>query len=118
MQPFATPADAAVFGRTVTATALTIASARIRRHVGARIEDHPNVASDGFIELVTGIAHRLDSENPSLSEGVVQASSGGDSVTLGWDSFQGVTDLLKAEMAALDKLFPNRRLPGTIVVPA
>ena len=118
MQPFATTTDALVYGRTVTDIALNIASARIRGYVGARIETHKNITSDAFIEFVATLANRIDKENPSLSEGFVSATSGGESGTFGWDSFQGTTDLLTAEKQKLDRLFSNRRPPGVIVVSA
>ncbi|MDJ0338261.1 hypothetical protein [Cryobacterium sp. PH31-O1] len=108
--------DAAGFGRTVTPVALRIASARVREYVGEqRLAAAGNAQTDGFFELVSGIAARLDSQNESLAGGVQQESGGAESVTFGWDSFQGVTDLLSAEKKRLDRSFPQR---PTLIVQA
>lgn len=107
--PLMTVEDAAAFGKTVTLASLNTASARIRDYVGERrLAAAGKATSDGFLELVAGIAARLDTLNPALAGGVQTESGGSEAVTFGWDAFQGVTDLLTAEKKRLDRTFPRR----------
>lgn len=63
---------------------------------------------DKVAEVICAIASRLEGINPSLAGGVQQESGGSEAATFGWDSFQGVGDLVTSEKNALASLFPKR----------
>jgi hypothetical protein len=67
----------------------------------AKVPDH-------VVEIICTIAARLDSLNPALAGGVQQESGGAEAATYGWDSFQGVGDLVSSEKKALASIFPRR----------
>lgn len=68
---------------------------------------------DRVVEVICTIAARLEGLNPALAGGVQQESGGAEAATYGWDSFQGVGDLVTSEKNALAGIFPKR--PGLIV---
>lgn len=116
--PIASPEEALELGKTVGSTALTVASIRVRRHLRrvAPPEDlTPEGASEELKEITISIAERLQTINPALANGVASESSDGVSVSLGFDSFKGISNLVAGETEALDKLYASFGF-GTIVI--
>jgi hypothetical protein len=74
------------------------------------------VIPDHIVEIVCAIASRLEQLSPGLRGGVQQESGGSEAQTFGWDSHQGVGDLVKSEKDRLDRAFPRRI--GSIVARA
>lgn len=106
----ASPEDAAEYGLIVSEKSLKRASTRVRAYTKRALDTEP---SEELIELICTIAARLETLNPSLTEGVQSASAGGESVTFGFDSHKGSTSLVYEEKAALDRMFPY--IPRLIV---
>lgn len=67
----------------------------------AKVPDH-------VAEVICTIAARIAALNPALAGGVQQETGGAESATYGWDSFQGVGDLVTSEKTALSRIFPRR----------
>lgn len=63
---------------------------------------------DELIELVCGVAARLDGVNPAAASGVQQETGGSESVTFGFDSYNAISELSTGEKRVLDRLFPKR----------
>lgn len=63
--------------------------------------------SDGLVELVCAIASRMANTSVTAASGVQQETGGSESVTFGFDSFTGISDLTKGELASLSRFFPQ-----------
>lgn len=72
--------------------------------------------SDDIIELVCSVAKRLQDLNPALEEGAVSETGGSEGMTFGWDSYQGVGDLVTSEKTRIARFFP--KVPRAIVLSA
>lgn len=112
-QPFATVAEAAEFGYTVTLPNLVRASARIRTYLrSVRYPDTIESPRDDLIELTAQIASRLGSTPTQLAQGVQSQSVPGFSVGYGWDAWKAQSGLTAGETATLRRMFPE--LPRTL----
>jgi len=108
--PIATPEEAAELGVTVSELALKKASIRVRSYLTGRaslVATTNATAGDSLKEVVITIAQRLQTDNPALATGIQSEGSDGQSVTYGWDAWQGISTLVKGETEALDRLFPS-----------
>jgi hypothetical protein len=72
--------------------------------------------SDGLTEFVCAVASRMSNTLAAVASGAQQETGGSESVTYGFDSYSGVSDLTKGELAALGRMFPL--LPGLTVMRA
>lgn len=75
-----------------------------------------DVLPDRVGDIICTIAARLQSLSPALAEGAQTESGGSESITFGWDSHSGVSDLVSGEKNRLNRLFPKYR--GPIVMSA
>jgi hypothetical protein len=69
---------------------------------------------DEVVELVCAVASRMANTAAGAASGVQQETGGSESVTYGFDSFTGISDLTKGELASLGRMFPT--LPGVVVL--
>jgi hypothetical protein len=69
---------------------------------------------DELIELVCQLATRLTNVNQAAASGVQQETGGSESVTLGFDSYNAISELSTGEKRVLDRLFPKRA--GVVVL--
>lgn len=69
---------------------------------------------DGVVEFVCAVASRMANTLAAVGAGAQQETGGSESVTYGFDSYSGISDLTKGELASLDRMFPVT--PGLIVM--
>lgn len=62
--------------------------------------------SDGLVEFVCAVASRMANTLAAVASGAQQETGGSESVTYGFDSYSGISDLTKGELASLDRMFP------------
>lgn len=72
--------------------------------------------SDGVVEFVCAVASRMANTLAAVGAGAQQETGGSESVTYGFDSYSGISDLTKGELASLGRMFPVT--PGLIVMRA
>lgn len=72
--------------------------------------------SDGLVELVCAIASRMSNTLAAVASGAQQETGGSESVTFGFDSYSGISDLTKGELQSLGRIFPV--VPGLVVMRA
>jgi hypothetical protein len=72
--------------------------------------------SDGMVEFVCAVASRMANTLAAVGSGAQQETGGSESVTYGFDSYSGISDLTKGELASLSRMFPPT--PGLIVMRA
>jgi len=72
--------------------------------------------SDGLTEFVCAVASRMANTLAAVSAGAQQETGGSESVTYGFDSYSGISDLTTGELKSLARMFPVR--PGLIVMRA
>lgn len=58
------------------------------------------------VELVCAIASRMANTAAAASTGVQQETGGSESVTFGFDSYSGISDLTTGELRSLGRMFP------------
>lgn len=68
---------------------------------------------DDLVELVCAIASRMANTAAGAASGVQQETGGSESVTYGFDSYTGISDLTTGEIQSLRRMFPV--LPGVVV---
>ena len=69
---------------------------------------------DEVVELVCAIASRMANTAAAASTGVQQETGGSESVTFGFDSYSGISDLTTGEIRSLGRMFPL--LPSLVVM--
>lgn len=69
---------------------------------------------DELVELVCAVASRMANTSTGAQSGVQQETGGSESVTYGFDSFTGISDLTKGELASLRRMFPTT--PAQVVL--
>jgi hypothetical protein len=72
--------------------------------------------SDGVVEFVCAVASRMSNTLAAVAAGAQQETGGSESVTYGFDSYSGISDLTRGELASLARMFPLT--PGLIVMRA
>lgn len=75
-----------------------------------------SVYADELVEVVCAIASRMANTAAGVQSGVQQETGGSESVTFGSDSWSGISDLTKGEIASLSAMFPM--LPNVVVMRA
>lgn len=66
------------------------------------------------IELVCSIASRMANTAAGAASGVQQETGGSESVTYGFDSYSGISDLTTGELRSLGRMFPA--IPDVVVM--